>query len=147
MKTCTYCKTTKEYNCFNKDKSKPDGHLPRCKDCRYNLRDTAKERLASARYRLKNLDKIRSKSAGAALKHRYGISLEQRNELLSRQDGKCAICYRSGNLFIKGLNVDHCHKTGKVRGMLCSRCNYCLGLLNDNMELFLNSAKYLKESA
>ena len=62
----------------------------------------------------------------AALKALYGISLEQYDELLAKQKGVCAVCFR-GNSPRKWLDVDHDHVTGKVRGLLCTPCNRSLG--------------------
>ena len=65
------------------------------------------------------------------LKHRYGITIEEYDKMLISQNNGCAICgketaYNSGE---KRLHVDHCHITGKVRGLLCSQCNTTLGHL------------------
>ena len=77
------------------------------------------------------------------LKSKYGITLEEYNARLLKQDNKCAICggiNRSG----KRLAVDHCHVTGRVRGLLCSNCNNGLGLFQDNSEFLNKAAAYLK---
>lgn len=72
----------------------------------------------------------------------YGITLAQYEELLASQDGKCAICEQpetSGDGktgTIKRLCVDHCHNTGKVRGLLCFRCNGTLGKMEESPQLF-----------
>jgi hypothetical protein len=84
------------------------------------------------------------------LKRAYGITLKQYNELLSSQDYKCAICYTESNRKyrgkIKAFAVDHCHTTGKIRGLLCNDCNTGIGLLKDNV-IFLESAiNYLNKS-
>jgi hypothetical protein len=60
------------------------------------------------------------------LKRRYGITVEEYDELLSQQEGRCAICYR---IVEETLCVDHNHVTGKIRGLLCTRCNRSLGWL------------------
>lgn len=64
-----------------------------------------------------------------ALRKLYGITLEQYQELLAKQDGRCAICKRD-----RPLSVDHCHTTGRIRGLLCSSCNIVVGHIeNDRM--------------
>jgi Recombination endonuclease VII len=72
------------------------------------------------------------------LKRHYQLSLEEYNSLLEKQGGVCACCKLSEtrmNKRIKGLlHVDHCHKTGKVRGLLCTNCNTALGLLKEDPE-------------
>lgn len=85
----------------------------------------------------------------AFMKKRYGIDWERYNELLEKQDHKCAICgssdsqseRTSGKLFI-----DHCHSTGKVRGLLCSKCNHALGQFNDQEDLLLKAVEYLRSN-
>lgn len=64
----------------------------------------------------------------------YKITSGEYQCLFDKQGGKCAICKR-----VRSLVVDHCHKTGKIRGLLCSSCNSAIGLLDENVG-FLNSA-------
>lgn len=82
------------------------------------------------------------------LKRRYGITLDQYNEMLSAQDGVCDICAKPEANEIKGsvvsLAVDHDHTTGAVRALLCSACNTALGLFNDDQELLTKAVAYLK---
>lgn len=77
------------------------------------------------------------------LKRLYGITPEQYEELLKSQDGVCAIC---GGTCITGrrLSVDHDHETNKIRGLLCSRCNFGIGQL-DTIEKLNNAVKYLEK--
>lgn len=81
------------------------------------------------------------------IKRRYGISYEQYEELLAEQDHKCAICKSKGpnnkRARVKFF-VDHCHSTGKVRGLLCSKCNQAIGLMNDDISLLSSAIDYLK---
>lgn len=77
----------------------------------------------------------------------YGITYAQFLELNEKQDGLCAICHGGPN----GpggtrLQVDHCHETGNVRGLLCSKCNTAIGLLGERIELFERIADYLGPS-
>lgn len=72
------------------------------------------------------------------LRQAYGITPEDYNNILKSQDGKCKIC-RSN---IK-LHLDHCHTTGKVRGILCSMCNHGIGNFKDNIELMKKAIEYL----
>ena len=58
---------------------------------------------------------------------KYGITLEQYNEILQKQDGKCLICKFPAKFFKRCLAVDHDHRTGVIRGLLCNRCNRQLG--------------------
>jgi hypothetical protein len=70
--------------------------------------------------------------------------------MLIKQEGRCAICSlsetsRDRNDKIKVLSVDHCHVTGKIRGLLCHSCNVGLGLFKDNIDTIQNAILYLKE--
>ncbi len=72
------------------------------------------------------------------LRSTYRITEKQYNSRLKNQEGGCKICKRRPSKG-KYLSVDHCHKTGKVRGLLCSRCNLSLGVIESPMlEAFLN---------
>jgi hypothetical protein len=70
----------------------------------------------------------------------YGISWADYEVMFERQGGACAICKRTGVT----LCVDHCHLTGEVRGLLCSRCNCALGFCSDDPALLLAAAEYLQ---
>lgn len=79
----------------------------------------------------------------------YGITVEQYEEMLHKQDHKCAICGGEGFLMNKDrhqmkLVVDHCHETGRVRGLLCHNCNRALGLFKDSVENLSSAINYLK---
>jgi hypothetical protein len=80
------------------------------------------------------------------LLRKYGISLIEYDALLAAQGGRCAICGRErptrGDQM---LQVDHCHRTGKVRGLLCSPCNSVLGFLEDNPLTLRAAMAYLAE--
>lgn len=71
----------------------------------------------------------------------YGIAVEVYDILYRRQQGKCAICLNPPKKH--RLCVDHCHKTGKIRGLLCRRCNAGLGLLQDSKKIIRRALKYL----
>lgn len=82
------------------------------------------------------------------LKNVYGISLEQYAGMLEAQGGVCAICGRhetrtdARNGKVRHLSVDHCHKTRKVRGLLCSKCNIGLGKFDDSEEMLYRAIAY-----
>lgn len=81
------------------------------------------------------------------LKSTYGISLEDFDRMFDEQNGRCAICPRELQRGGKMTHVDHCHKTGKVRGLLCHGCNTSLGKLNDDEEIILRMAEYVRKHA
>jgi len=110
-------------------------------------------------YRKKNkkrLDKYYSewsknnqnKKRNAHLLRKFGINLEQYNTLLQLQKGKCAICGRKEASNSKpNLSVDHDHKTGNIRGLLCNRCNIVLGLIDDSIDILATAIDYLNYAA
>lgn len=73
---------------------------------------------------------------------KFGITLDDYNRMLIQQNGLCAICLNPPKRF--NLAVDHDHKTGLVRGLLCYRCNYGLGWLGDNWEKIQRVYKYFE---
>lgn len=84
------------------------------------------------------------------LKHKFGISLEQYKEMLRRQNFVCKLCFKDETSVhhkskkVKQLAVDHCHKTGKVRGLLCTACNTALGKARDRLGWLDRAKLYLK---
>ena len=85
------------------------------------------------------------------LRKKYGVTLEWYRNQFSKQGGVCAICKKPETATIKGktisMAVDHCHKTHKVRGLLCTACNRGLGLFSDSIEVLESAAKYIAEHA
>ena len=137
MKRCNKCHEVKEYSEFYKHKVSPDGYRYSCKSCNSKAAFAYKESTDGKR-KLKNCH----------LKRRYGISIESYEEMLKDQGGVCFICKKREeqthqNGKIKDLAVDHCHTTGKVRGLLCGLCNRGLGYFKDNTEYLTNAIEYL----
>lgn len=92
------------------------------------------------------LDVLRKRDARKIerrLQRVYGITLEIYDEMLAAQGGVCLICHRAPRN--KKLAVDHDHKTKKVRGLLCSRCNWGLGKFNENSAFLQRAADYLRQ--
>lgn len=85
------------------------------------------------------------------LKQDYGITPEQYADLLAAQNGACAICRKPESVMRAGkvmrLPVDHCHETGRVRGLLCHRCNRAIGLLGDDVEVLRAAIDYLEKGS
>ncbi len=101
-----------------------------------------------ARSRWHTNPEFRDRARNHRFKSSYGISLEEYNVMAERQKGLCLICKRPPYTNKKSdkLYVDHCHKTNKVRGLLCHKCNSGLGSFNDNPEFLKEAAKYLEMS-
>lgn len=116
---------------------------------RYKTRQEAKE----ARVRKKALSRADTVARygkdyfkSINMKNTYGITLEQRNAIISDQNGKCACCGELLALIGKnGANIDHCHRTGKVRGILCGGCNRGLGQFKDSADRCEQAASYLRK--
>jgi hypothetical protein len=97
-------------------------------------------------WRNNNRDKIKSYSRINGLKNKFNITLDQYNEIFNKQNGCCMICEKPQSEFPKALCVDHNHQTGKIRGLLCDKCNKGIGFLNDDINILLNAIQYLKDN-
>lgn len=151
-KTCTKCKKAKTLDDFYIDRGKFTSQCKVCKklsmknyeknnaekikkrkDKYYkNKRKTLLEQ--KKQYWKDNKDKIKA----SRLKRNYNITLDQYNTLKKNQKGCCKICKEQ-----KKLVVDHCHKNGNVRGLLCSNCNTLLGFAKDNRFILSQATIYL----
>ena len=80
------------------------------------------------------------------LKRDYGITLEQYDERLEQQNYSCLICGSHKDLFSKDLAVDHCHSTGKIRGLLCKNCNTGIGNFKDDVEIMKRAIEYIERN-
>jgi len=96
----------------------------------------AKQRDYNRRYKAKDKDR--------RLRQIYGVSLQQYERMHAEQDGRCAVCLRDVILHDKMTHLDHCHVTGKVRGILCHFCNTALGKFGDNTEILKRAIDYLE---
>lgn len=85
------------------------------------------------------------------LKRNYDITYKTVCSMYTQQNGCCAICGKDISLEVsntkkKKAHVDHCHQTGKVRGLLCTKCNTLLGMAEDNKDTLQNAILYLDRS-
>jgi hypothetical protein len=144
-KTCNTCKTEKLISEFTVRKSGARSGQPvsQCKECLQGKQKIRKDRDPTIYRRVEWPSK---------LKRVYGITVDDYYKMLANQNGGCAICgskvasarrrkYVATEMFF----VDHCHSTGKVRGLLCGTCNRGLGYFKDSPELLSNAIAYLKE--
>lgn len=95
-----------------------------------------KRRLQNKRWKIKNPEKVRA----SMFKTRYGAPFSLFKSMLKKQRGKCAICRTE-----KAIHTDHCHKTGKIRGVLCQNCNFAIGLMKDSCKRLRSAIKYLSK--
>ena len=137
-KTCSKCEETKPIKLFNLDKSRGDGHAYWCKSCCsiYNRTDA---RIKTRQESFKKRDPVVKRRHH--LKTMYNMTLEQYDELFDEQNGCCAICGLPESNH--RLCVDHDHKTGKIRGLLCHNCNKGLGHFFDSVENLEVAKSYL----
>jgi len=138
MKTCTKCSVEKALSEFWQD-GRRNRLLPHCKTCKSAAakawRDANKHKAA---------ERYWSNPAGERERHlvrKYGVTLECYREMLERQGGACAICRKTQQ---RAFDVDHCHATGRVRGLLCTNCNRMIGHAADDAARLRAAAAYLE---
>jgi hypothetical protein len=148
-KTCTKCLLTKNIEEFPLHKNYKGGRSTWCIAChndqgrRWSKENPEKRNEKDKARNKRNPDKKRN----SKLKQLYGITLIEFTDMSIKQNDKCLICgkHKLDNKNSK-LFVDHCHKTGKIRGLICDRCNKCLGLMEDDIELLQGAIEYLKKN-
>ena len=146
IKKCTKCHSEKPLSDFHKHPKGKYGVISVCKKCKseidreYHKRNPSKRADNSRKWALTNKDKILE----IHRKRKYGMTPDDYNTMLDKQNGGCAIC---GNrcLTFKALSVDHDHETGTVRGLLCNACNISLGKMKDSPALLRKAADYLEK--
>jgi len=161
LKHCSVCKRTKPPSEFNNDQQKSDGLASLCRQCaserqRKHYRKHRKRHQKRAQdYARRNPERIRAAKKKYDIEHRelhrryalkriFGITPEQWTEMFGDQNGCCAICGRPQMDFKKRFHVDHDHETGKVRGLLCYRCNSMLGMACDDPVRLQAAISYLR---
>lgn len=131
-KTCCHCQQEKNILEFNKNKQGKFGRHSRCKTCTRKEGKEIYKRLGKNHYLLST----------------YGINEQELQNLFDLQNGRCAICYtplQLGERSKRSACVDHCHNTGKVRGLLCNHCNKGLGMFLDNTQILASAITYLEK--
>jgi hypothetical protein len=154
MKKCCMCKKDLPLDSFNNNKRTKDGKQTACRKCqkeKYDIYRRAHPEIAYSRnrkfYKNHQLEMLKRKSdyikrigkdeyrkqyqkhSMTAKFKRYGLSEERYHEMREEQGQKCAMCSKSFTDNPKSIHIDHCHETGKVRGILCDGCNLFLGRL------------------
>jgi hypothetical protein len=117
-KLCRACGDVKPHAEWHRNATASDGLSTRCKACRA----------------------VRAR--GDHLKRQYGLTEAERDELIAAQGGVCCIC-----LAAPPAHVDHCHETGRVRGVLCFSCNAALGQFKDQPDAIRRAAAYVEGNA
>ena len=140
MKKCRKCNEVKDISHFFRNAQGRDGYNDACKEC---IAEERKVKRAMERAYLSALSADARKDAD--FRRRYGITLAAYDNLLAAQGGVCAICGRSPDEFKRAFAIDHDHKTGVIRGILCPDCNRGLGGFQDNPELLRRAASFLEK--
>lgn len=140
-RNCNKCGAFKPWEEFAINRLGINGRHSICKSCK-NESNRVKERARKASKPKETYEQRRQK----LLKYVYGMSQEDYDTMLQRQDYKCAICGLSENKVGKHFFVDHCHSTGIVRGLLCYHCNTLLGMSRDNVDVLTSAISYLRNS-
>lgn len=157
-KTCTTCGIEKDETSFDWQSAKHERRVARCKTCRkkyvkgYRRKYPKARRIIDKRHReaRKERDPIgyQRDCRRMKLKQSFGLTLEQYNSMLAVQNSVCAVCGGPQTAMYKGrilpLAVDHDHQTGKIRGLLCGRCNCGLGQFQDDPIRLQKAIVYLK---
>ena len=156
LKQCRKCKKELPESEFTPDKARSGGLKSKCRKCNAEVRreryhenriEIAKsQREYMVEYKKKNPNAIPDIMREYHLKKTYGITVDRYNEMFIAQQGKCAICGRHQSEFKNSLCIDHNHKTGKVRTLLCIGCNYFVGRIENNIELVRQIIKYVEEA-
>ena len=133
-KPCPDCGEVKPLDEFYNNKSRTDGKEPYCKPCK-DARSIA--------WRKANPERLAAQNRRKSLKKKYGITVEQYDEMLEAQGGRCACCGTDTPGGKGAFHVDHCHDTGGVRGLLCQSCNAAIGALGDNVDGVWQAMLYL----
>lgn len=146
LRTCKDCGieayTFEELHLFKKDHNKL-GRANLCKKC-----TTVRGQEWRSRTKPIRTDYIKVRERNSKMLKSYGITYNDYKDMYAEQNGECAICkshYTLEGYKSEKLHVDHCHSTGKVRGLLCHKCNTALGLLKDNTQNLLNAIDYIKQ--
>ncbi|MFH8612816.1 endonuclease VII domain-containing protein [Streptomyces sp. NPDC018029] len=114
-KRCPRCATVKAHSDWERNATTSDGYASYCKVCRAD------------------------RNQQSYFKRKYGLTMAERDLLIASQKGLCVIC-----LSAPAVHVDHCHETGKVRGVLCFNCNSGIGKLGDDPDRTRRATAYLE---
>ena len=125
MKRCSSCGESKPIEDFPNNRATKDGKATYCKRCHNRITKRKQRRYGGERNFL--------------LKHRYGVDEFEIEWKLLQQDGKCALCKEAS-----AEHVDHDHRTGELRGVLCFNCNRALGYFGDDWPTLCRAADYLE---
>ncbi len=150
MSKCINCRvtqTTKWYKnktqcvtCYGRERAA----IPEVREYRNN-KNRAGGRIRTAQWRAKqSKEKLATLTRKHHLSRYYKLTIDQYEQLMIKQNGVCAICKNPES--DRRLAVDHCHQSGKIRGLLCKSCNRALGLFQDSTDRIYKAINYLQKS-
>lgn len=153
LKRCSKCHIEKPYDAFNW-RSDNNTYRSQCKACA-QVRLTIQQRLRRAKnpekhrtymdtYRIANRERILKNALQSHYRRKFGLTIEERNQMLAEQGGVCAICQGDNSNSKRDWHIDHCHETQCIRGILCADCNAMLGRARDKITTLQNAIAYLR---
>lgn len=135
-KVCSKCGTEKPLSSFSVRKGLKSGLRSQCKECDLEYNRNFYHKMSD--------EKKKKRNRQISLTRRK-ITQEEYDFMYAKQKGCCAICGKhESNVLRNRLNIDHCHSTGKIRGLLCHHCNAALGHLEDSIDNLTTAISYLK---
>ena len=164
-KVCRQCHEEKTLSDYYYVKESVDGHAHICKKCSasnarewyrthhkralktrrgYYKKHKEREKENWKRYYEKHRKRLTQSAKEYVMKRKFGMTVAAYERMLVGQMGVCAICHKGPGRYPR-LAVDHCHKTGKVRALLCGSCNGGLGLFKDREDVMLAAVEYLRK--
>jgi hypothetical protein len=153
MQICNKCSQEKSLDMFHMKRTIASGYRKICKECRkielrvYNFLPKNVEKRKGAWSRMSEDAKAKAKVLHKKnhLRRKFGITFEQFEEMQIRQNHSCSICSDKLSSDSRYVHIDHCHKTGSIREILCQKCNAALGMVRDNIDILEKAIIYLKK--
>jgi len=140
------CDEIKEKNKnYNKEWRTKNSEILKEKKKQYYIDNYDNRKIYSKEYYKKNKKKINEQFRKYKILQ-YGLSIDEHTALLNNQNMCCAICGINENELKTSLHIDHDHKTSKIRGLLCMKCNRAIGYFNDDINLLKNAIEYLNKN-
>ena len=128
-----FCTRGHDMSTFRKQHPNGDTYCSRCKNDRSNKARKNDPKKTAVYARRSNLRRY------------YGLEESEYNVLFDSQDGKCSICQKQLERISRSTHIDHCHSSGKIRGILCHHCNTAIGLFGDDVEKIKAAIEYLEK--
>ena len=143
LRICKTCGKEKAHNDFPKHKGYKECIRPHCIECRREKELAYHHKHKNDETKSYKYDKAKDKNK--KLMSAYNITFEEYKTMIEVQDYKCCICGDILNTDLKKrlAPVDHCHKTGRIRGILCKDCNVGLGSFKDDIDVMNSAIQYI----